>query len=384
MTGGELIYLLGEDGAPEPLAETAPTDEAALQQLIADHPTLLAGEQITPDAPRRWLLIRREMGIADGAESADRWSVDHLLLDQDARPTLVEVKLGGNSEIRRRVVGQMLDYAANATRVWTGGLLRERFEVEAGDEVAGRELLAARLGIEDEPDDEADAYETFWERVDVNLRADRIRLLFVADRIPDELAHVVEFLNRHMAQIEVLAVEVKAFRGEGVRALVPRVIGRSAASPAGRWPPTRMTLDRLVDEFPEGAVRTAARLLIERARAAGATFEPGSRGTSIRGRCRLWGQPVTVAWLFPSEIGWMRTRHFAFGAGIVEGYDPPPPPALLETLLRYAEQFEHDPYTHDASGRGVAAWYVEPRDAAQHIEVLAGRVEAVLRELAEL
>ena len=244
MTGGELIYLLGEDGAPEPLAETAPTDEAALQQLIADHPTLLAGEQITPDAPRRWLLIRREMGIADGAESADRWSVDHLLLDQDARPTLVEVKLGGNSEIRRRVVGQMLDYAANATRVWTGRLLRERFEVEAGDEVAGRELLAARLGIEDEPNDEADAYETFWERVDVNLRADRIRLLFVADRIPDELAHVVEFLNRHMAQIEVLAVEVKAFRGEGVRALVPRVIGRSAASPAGRTPPTRMTLDR--------------------------------------------------------------------------------------------------------------------------------------------
>ena len=80
----------------------------------------------------------------------------------------------------------------------------------------------------------------------------------------------------------------------------------------------------------------------------------------------------------------MRTRHFAFGAGIVEGYDPPPPPALLETLLRYAGQFEHDPYTHDASGRGVAACYVEPRDAAQHIEVLAGRVEAVLRELAEL
>ena len=52
-------------------------------------------------------------------------------------------------------------------------------------------------------------------------------------------------------------------------------------------------------------------------------------------------------------------------------------------MQRYADGFR-DPYTHDASSQGVAARYVEPTDAAQHIETLAGRVEAVLRELAEL
>ena len=55
----------------------------------------------------------------------------------------------------------------------------------------------------------------FWQRVETNLRAARVRLLFVADDIPDELdAHVVEFLNEQMPGIEVLAVEIKQFLGE--------------------------------------------------------------------------------------------------------------------------------------------------------------------------
>ena len=139
MAEREHVYLLGKDGAPEPLAETPYKSEAALQELIADHPEVLAGEQMTPDVPRRWLLIRREMGIADSAESGDRWAVDHLLLDQDARPTLVEVKRSENSEIRRRIVGQMLDYAAHATRYWTVSDIRKRFETDAGSEDAARE-----------------------------------------------------------------------------------------------------------------------------------------------------------------------------------------------------------------------------------------------------
>ena len=91
---------------------------------------------------------------------------------------------------------------------------------------------------------------------------------------------------------------------------------------------TGPTLDGIVARFPGGPVRSVAQRLIDRARAAGATFEPGSRGFSIRGTCALWPQPVTVAWVYPSETGWARTRHFSFGAGIFSGYDPPAPEAL--------------------------------------------------------
>jgi hypothetical protein len=60
--------------------------------------------------------IDRAGGVA--ASGGGRWSVDHLFLDQEAIPTLVEVKCSSDSRIRREVVGQMLDYAANAVVYW--------------------------------------------------------------------------------------------------------------------------------------------------------------------------------------------------------------------------------------------------------------------------
>ena len=124
----ERIYNRGEDGALEPLEEERFSTEDELQELIAAHPELLDGEQMRPGDPRRWILITREKGIAETAESAARWSLDHLIVDQDAIPTLVEVKRGTNSEIRRTVVGQMLEYAANAAQTWTADELRQSFE----------------------------------------------------------------------------------------------------------------------------------------------------------------------------------------------------------------------------------------------------------------
>lgn len=75
--------------------------EADLQALIERHPNLLAGDQVNPDTPRRWLLLSREAGLPSEEGGVNRWSVDHLLLDQDAIPTIVEVKRSSNTEIRR-------------------------------------------------------------------------------------------------------------------------------------------------------------------------------------------------------------------------------------------------------------------------------------------
>ena len=59
-------------------------------------------------------MLSREAPLASEQDGAGRWSVDHLPLDQDAIPTIVEVKRSSDTRIRREVVGQMLDYAANA------------------------------------------------------------------------------------------------------------------------------------------------------------------------------------------------------------------------------------------------------------------------------
>ena len=70
--------------------------------------------------------------------------------------------------------------------------------------------------------------EDFWSKVKKNLQAGRIRMVFVADVIPPELRRIVEFLNGQMDPVEVLAVEIKQFVGQGLKTLVPRVIGLTA------------------------------------------------------------------------------------------------------------------------------------------------------------
>ena len=124
----ERIYTRGPQGQLEPLDGESFEKEDELQALIAEHPELLDGTQMRPEDPLRWILIAREQGIAESSDAAARWAVDLLLADQDALPTLVEVKRGANPEIRRTVVGQMLEYAAHAARTWTADTLRRAFE----------------------------------------------------------------------------------------------------------------------------------------------------------------------------------------------------------------------------------------------------------------
>ena len=196
----------------KPLVSRAFELEAELQELIAAHPELIAWEQIQPGEVLRWILVKREMGIAKEADAGDWWVVDHLFIDQDAVPTLVEVKRGDNPQVRRKVVGQMLEYAAHASQTWTADHLREVFETAHDSEVELRRLLKQEDAESDQFEEQADK---FWERVGERLEARRLRLLFVADDLPDELVRIVEFLNAvTVSSVEVLAVEIKKYQGE--------------------------------------------------------------------------------------------------------------------------------------------------------------------------
>jgi hypothetical protein len=202
--------------------EESPYDsETLLQRLLADHPDLLAGDQINDAQPRRWLLVTREMAVPGEQQGAGRWSLDHLFLDQDSIPTLVEVKRSSDTRIRREVIGQMLDYAANAVAYWPVEEIKAKFESRC--KVDGLDPDAALAGLLGEGQDAS----TFWQQVKTNLQAGRVRLLFIADEIPPELRRVVEFLNGQMDPAEVLAIEVRQFVGEKLKTLVPRVLGQT-------------------------------------------------------------------------------------------------------------------------------------------------------------
>lgn len=219
MTGR--IFLIDADETLVPMIETPYEAEALLQKLLADHPDLLAGEQVNPDDPRRWLLLRREIGVPSEAGGGAHWALDHLFVDQDGVPTLIEVKRASNNQIRREVVGQMLDYAANGTLYWSLEKIRAVFEQQY--EAIGVDpavVLVDFLGPDLDP-------EGFWTQVKTNLQAGRVRLVFVADEIPRELLRIVEFLNEQMNPASVIALEVRQYLGGGRKTLVPRVLGQT-------------------------------------------------------------------------------------------------------------------------------------------------------------
>ena len=91
-------------------------------------PELLLGETAGPGPSVQYLLVRREAGVPEADREADRWFLDHLFLDAEGVPTLVEVKRSSDTRIRREVVGQMLDYAANILAYWPPERMRDEFE----------------------------------------------------------------------------------------------------------------------------------------------------------------------------------------------------------------------------------------------------------------
>jgi len=220
MSGGIFI----EDKKSKKLIELTETEYASedlLQTLLVKYPNLLAGNQINPSAPRRWLLIKREAEIPDKEKGERRWSVDHLFVDQDGVPTLIEVKRRSDTRLRREVVGQMLDYAANALSFWPADKLEAQFNETCSKEgVDPAEKLNELLQNKDES-------ENFWQTIQDNLNAGKVRLIFIADVIPYELQRIVEFLNEQMHTVEVLAIEIKQFVGAGTKSYVPRLFGQT-------------------------------------------------------------------------------------------------------------------------------------------------------------
>jgi hypothetical protein len=216
------IFMIDRNGALAPLDQRPFADEMSFQKLLEDYPQLISGDLIDSEKPRRWVVVKREIGVPDGMGRSTRWSLDHLFLDQDAIPTLVEVKRAENDEARRQVVGQILDYAANAVAYWPPDLIRTRFEDRARAAAKDPEQeIATSLGIA------ADAVEKFWSDVEENLRNKKIRMLVVADQIPQELKRIVEFLNEQMNPSTLLALELRHFAGAGIKTLVPVIFGQT-------------------------------------------------------------------------------------------------------------------------------------------------------------
>lgn len=247
------IFTENNDGTLVPMRPAAPPNEDSLQDLIGRFPEIISGDG---DA---LLLIQREKSVPDQIDGVARWSLDHLFVTRSGIPVLVEVKRAVDTRIRREVIGQLLDYAANGVAYWRPGTLAEAFAQQCALSALDPDLEIARFLVGEDP-------VQFWEQVDANLAAGRIRLVVAADEIPKELARIIEFLNEQM-QATVLAVELRYYQAEdGRRTLAPHVIGETErseiakSSSRGRLPPmeVRDWLDEYIAPRGEQIVRASA------------------------------------------------------------------------------------------------------------------------------
>jgi hypothetical protein len=215
------VFIVNPDNSLKKMTQADYLDEYELQGLIATHPALLGSCTAEKESDERaLLLIKREMGVPDQENGNDRWSMDHFYLDRAGIPTLVEVKRSKNDKVRRDVVGQLLDYAANGAAYWSLAAIKEQFYHQWGGQAQAQEQLDAFLGETDEG--------VFWHEVHENLRRGEIRLVFVADQLPPPLKRVIEFLNEQMREVEVLGIELRQFRNGEQRVIAPSVVGRTS------------------------------------------------------------------------------------------------------------------------------------------------------------
>lgn len=197
-----------------------------VHEVVRKHPELLGGDHFDPDEPRRWIVLASEVPVPEPEEGRDNWSLDLLLADQDATPTLVECKVERNAESRREIIGQMIEYAANAKFYWPleefRKRLTDRFERFSNET---SQSLSDRIGaLDSDVSQTVDAFLTEFFR---KLTAGEIRLVLVLDYASRRLKSSVEFINEQLERIDFNLVELRHTRNGDQILIAPQLFGYS-------------------------------------------------------------------------------------------------------------------------------------------------------------
>jgi len=189
--------------------------EKSLQDLLIDFPELIPSDYINPEEPPIFIVVRNEAGVTAG-------SMDILLLDQYAVPTIVETKLIDNREIRRSVLAQGIEYLSHLQTEWSGDrFLEEAKEYWAKKEKAFEQIVQEKWGKEFDS--------LYLSQLQSNIDTANMRLIIAADSIPSELRRMIEFLN-NTSKFEILGLEVALYSDEKDpenKYLIPALLGAS-------------------------------------------------------------------------------------------------------------------------------------------------------------
>jgi hypothetical protein len=195
--------------------------EAELQKLLADDPTLI------PVADIRSAVSPLSVGIREVSVPGSG-SIDILAFSNDGDIAIIECKLAANAEIKRKVVGQLFEYAAF---VWQMSYAELDAIISQKTGIPLADLVASKVteGNFDR--------ETFRNEITARLRDGDFILVIVVDEITDELERTIQFLNEAGGgRFSFHALEMERFGTDGTEILVPHLHGSAAASAPANAP----------------------------------------------------------------------------------------------------------------------------------------------------
>lgn len=187
-------------------------NENWLQELIHDQPSILPVAEIEPGFGEVFALAR-EVPCGQG-------TIDNLYLTPSGDIVLVETKLWHNSQMRREVVAQALDYVSALT-----AMSYEQFEQATARGLgAGKQLYAL---VADHP--EALTEPDFIDAVSNNLRRGRMLVMVVGDGIRTETEALAGLLQSHAgAHFTFALVEIATWlSADGGILAIPDILTRT-------------------------------------------------------------------------------------------------------------------------------------------------------------
>lgn len=210
--------LVVHDGKDHAVSKERFTDESELQGYLRKYPDLIPLEEIMDDAPRL-VCIGEEVETPGGF-------IDLLFIDENGILTIVETKLARNPEVRRKVIGQIMEYASHVSN-WTV------------DEVYGlaKDFLGRHL--EEVMRESWGDFSTdrFRGSIVDKLKTGEIRLVIAVDEIVETLRTTVTFLNKN-SKFDILLLEITSFNdAENRKIFVPSIFGYAKKEVISGSPP---------------------------------------------------------------------------------------------------------------------------------------------------
>ena len=190
--------------------------EAELQRLFVESPSLIPISEIREN-PAQLVLALPEFGLPGSG------STDILAFGPGGEIAIIECKLAANPESKRKVIGQILEYAAYLWEM-TYEDVDSRVRQKLGNSLANivEEAVAGEWNEE-----------SFREGVKNSLAQGIFMLIILVDEINEELRRIIRYINESSDTVfSFHALEVKRFQSQGIEVLVPHLHGTTTKEPS--------------------------------------------------------------------------------------------------------------------------------------------------------